>query len=116
VTGLLTRLNPLVLIGVGVAAALGSPAIRTLPVALLAVGLWVLAAVLTVPSWRYPAFCLALVLIPMASIAWSTWLLGGRDLEVAVVPACARSSWRGPGRSRWATSTSPAWATTWPRA
>ncbi|SKB07724.1 energy-coupling factor transporter transmembrane component T family protein [Aeromicrobium choanae] len=84
-TGLLTRLNPLVLIGIGVAAALGSPAIRTLPVALLAVALWVVAAVLTVPSWRYPAFCLLLVLIPMASVAWSTWLLGGHELEVAVV-------------------------------
>lgn len=84
-TGLLTRLNPLVLIGIGVAAALGSPAIRTLPIAVVAVSLWVLAAALTVPSWRYPAVCLLLVLIPMASVAWSTWLLGGRDAEVALV-------------------------------
>lgn len=84
-TGLLARLNPLVLIGIGVAAALGSPAIRTLPIAVVAVSLWVLAAVLTVPSWKYPAVCLLLVLIPMASVAWSTWLLGGRDAEVALV-------------------------------
>ncbi|GAA3539962.1 hypothetical protein AFL01nite_29340 [Aeromicrobium flavum] len=84
-TGLLTRLNPLVLLAIGLTAALGSPAVRTLPIALAAVTTYVVFVVLTVPSWRYPALCLAVVLLPMASVAWSTWLLGGRDAEVAAV-------------------------------
>ncbi len=84
-TGLVRHLNPLVLLAVGLAAALGSPAIRTLPIALASISVYVLAVVLTVPSWRYPLFCLALVVLPVASVMWSTWLLGGRDLEVAVV-------------------------------
>ena len=82
-TGLVTRLNPLALLAIGVAAALGSPAIRTVPVGLAMVAVYVVALLAIVPSWRYPAICVGLVLLPVASIVWSTWLLGGRDLEVA---------------------------------
>jgi len=82
-TGLATRLNPLVLLLIGVAAALGSPAVRTVPVGVAMVAVHVVALLVIVPSWRYPAICLALVALPVASIMWSTWLLGGRDLEVA---------------------------------
>jgi len=86
-TGLITRFNPLVLVVIALAAALGSPAIRTMPVALVCVAAYVVVLTLLVPSWRYPALCLALVALPVASIMWSTWLLGGRDLEVAGVAA-----------------------------
>ncbi|MCD9155412.1 energy-coupling factor transporter transmembrane component T family protein [Aeromicrobium duanguangcaii] len=84
-TGLITRFNPVVLVAIALTAALGSPAIRTMPVALVCVAVYVVTLTLLVPSWRYPALCLALVALPIASIMWSTWLLGGRDLEVAVV-------------------------------
>lgn len=84
-TGLLTRLNPLVLLAIGLAAALGSPAIRTLPIALTCVAVHVVMLAVLVPSWRYPALCVALVALPVASIMWSTWLLGGRDLQTATV-------------------------------
>lgn len=84
-TGVITRFNPLVLIAMALAPALGSPAIRTTPVAVTCVVLHLVVMALLVPSWRYPALCLALVALPVASIMWSTWWLGGRDLEVATV-------------------------------
>ncbi|WP_286930435.1 MULTISPECIES: hypothetical protein [Aeromicrobium] len=84
-TGLITRLNPLVLLAIGVAAALGSPAIRTMPIAVTCAAVYVVAVVAVVPSWRYPVVCLAFVALPVATIVWSTWLFGGRDLEVAAV-------------------------------
>ncbi|MFS0883712.1 energy-coupling factor transporter transmembrane component T family protein [Aeromicrobium sp. 179-A 4D2 NHS] len=84
-TGVITRFNPLVLIAMALAPALGSPAIRTMPVAVTCVVLHLVVMALLVPSWRYPALCLALVALPVASIMWSTWWLGGRDLEVATV-------------------------------
>ena len=84
-TGLITRFNPLVLLVMALAPALGSPAIRTMPIALTCVALHVVVMTILVPSWKYPALCLALVALPVASIVWSTWWLGGRDLEVALV-------------------------------
>lgn len=84
-TGLITRFNPLVLLVIALAAALGSPAIRTMSVAVVCVATYVVVLMMLVPSWRYPVLCLALVALPVASIVWSTWLLGGRDLEVALV-------------------------------
>lgn len=84
-TGLITRFNPLVLLVMALAPALGSPAIRTMPIALTCVALHVVVMTILVPSWKYPALCFALVALPVASIVWSTWWLGGRDLEVAVV-------------------------------
>lgn len=84
-TGLITRFNPLVLLAMALAPAVGSPAIRTMDIAVVCVVIHVVAVSVLVPSWRYPALCLALVVLPVASITWSTWWLGGRDLEVAVV-------------------------------
>lgn len=84
-TGLATRLNPLVLLAIGIFAALGSPAIRTWEIGVVCAVMYVLAVSVAVPSWRYPTLCLAVVTIPVATIVWTTWLLGGRDLEVAGV-------------------------------
>lgn len=84
-SGVITRFNPLVLLVMALAPALGSPAIRTMPIALVCVTAQVVTMLLLVPSWRYPALCLALVALPVAGIVWSTWLLGGHDLEVAAV-------------------------------
>jgi len=81
----MTRLNPLVLLTIGIAAALGSPAIRTWQIGVVCVAIHVVAVAALVPSWRYPALCLAVVTIPVATIVWTTWLFGGRDLEVAGV-------------------------------
>lgn len=84
-TGIATRLNPLVLLAIGIAAALGSAGIRTMEIAMVTAAVYVVAIVAIVPSWRYPALCLAVVLLPIATIVWTTWLFGGRDLEVAAV-------------------------------
>lgn len=84
-TGFITRLNPLVLLAIGIAAALGSAGIRTMEIAVTCAVVYIAAIVALVPSWRYPALCLAVVTLPIATIVWTTWLFGGRDLEVAAV-------------------------------
>lgn len=78
-TGAILRVNPLVLLTVGLGSLLGSFAVRDLTVAAVALGAYALAAVLTVPSWRYPLACLALCSIAALSLVWSTWRLGGHD-------------------------------------
>ncbi len=77
------RANPLAQLSVGLFSLLGSFWIRSLPVALAALGAYVLVAVLLLPGWRYPALCLAFTSIAAVTIVYSTWRLGGRDLEVA---------------------------------
>ena len=53
------RLNPLAQLSVGLFSLLGSFWIRSLPVALVALGAYALVAVLLLPGWRYPLVCLA---------------------------------------------------------
>lgn len=77
--GQLARLNPLALLWVGFASLFGSFAIRDLPSAVAGVAAYAIAAVLLLPSWRYPLACLALCGISSALVAYSAWRLGNAD-------------------------------------
>ncbi len=77
--GQLARLNPLALLWVGFASLLGSFAIRDLPSAVAGAAAWAIAAVLLLPSWRYPLACLALCGVSSALVAYSAWRLGNAD-------------------------------------
>lgn len=81
---LILRVNPLVLIAVGLCSLAGSFAIRDLRVALLAAGVYAVAAILLLPSWRFPLLCLGFTSIAAASIVYSTWRLGGHDEREAL--------------------------------
>jgi len=80
---LVLRLNPLVQLSFGLFSLLGSFWIRSLPVALIALGAYVVAALILLPGWRYPLVCFGFSAIAAVTIIYSTWRLGGRDLEVA---------------------------------
>lgn len=73
------RLNPLVLLSFGFASLAGSFAVRDLPSALAATTAYALAAVLLLPSWRYPLACLALCGVSAGLVAYSAWRLGNGD-------------------------------------
>lgn len=77
------RLNPLAQLSFGLFSLLGSFWIRSLPVALIALGAYLLAAMIFLPGWRYPAMCFGFAAIAAVTIVYSTWRLGGRDLEEA---------------------------------
>jgi energy-coupling factor transport system permease protein len=77
------RVNPIAQLTVGLFSLLGSFWIRSLPVALIALGAYALAALILLPGWRYPLVCLGFTSIAALTIVYSTWRLGGRDLEVA---------------------------------
>ncbi len=78
------RLNPLVQLSIGLFSLLGSFWIRSLPVALIALGAYVLAAVVLLPGWRYPLACLGFTAIAAVTIVYSTWRVGGHDIEEAI--------------------------------
>lgn len=82
---LILRVNPLVLIAVGLCSLLGSFAIRDLRVALIAAGVYAVAAIVLLPSWRFPLLCLGFTSIAAVSIVYSTWRLGGHDEREAVM-------------------------------
>ena len=73
------RTNPLALMSIGVGSLLGSLAIRSLDVALIAAAVYALVALLFLPSWRYPIVCLAFTAIAGATVVYSTWRGGGHD-------------------------------------
>lgn len=77
------RVNPIAQLSVGLFSLLGSFWIRSLPVALVALGVYVLAAAILLPGWRYPLVCLGFTAIAAVTIVYSTWRLGGHDLEDA---------------------------------
>lgn len=81
---MITRVNPLVLVAVGMLSLIGSLFVRSLPVALVAVGAYALAALVLVPSWRFVLVCLGFTGIAGLTVAYSTWRLGGYDVELAV--------------------------------
>lgn len=81
--GVVLRVNPLAQLSVGLFSLIGSFWIRSLPVALIAFAAYALVAVLVLPGWKYPLLCLAFTAIAALSIVYSTWRLGGRDLEEA---------------------------------
>lgn len=74
-----TRLNPLVLMSFGLASLLGSFAVRDAPSAVAAVLAYAVAAVVFLPSWRYPLLCLALCSVSAVLVAVSAWRLGNGD-------------------------------------
>ncbi len=73
------RLNPLALMSIGLASLVGSFAIRSLDVALVAVAAYALAALVFLPSWRFPLACLAFTTLAGATVVYSTWRGGGHD-------------------------------------
>jgi energy-coupling factor transport system permease protein len=74
-----TRANPLVLLAVGMLAVVASFGVRTLAVAVAMVGVVILLAVATVPGLVGNSWRLLAPLLGAASVAFSTWLLAGRD-------------------------------------
>jgi energy-coupling factor transport system permease protein len=75
----LLRANPLALMSIGIGSLLGSFAIRSLDVALIAVAAYAVAALVFLPSWRYPLLCLGFTVIAGATVVYSTWRGGGHD-------------------------------------
>ncbi len=86
---LVTRVNPLALLVVGVASVFGSLAVRDLDTGLVTLGAYLAAVVLLTPSLRYAALCLAFAAFAGLTVAWSTWRLGGHD-EVEAATAALR--------------------------
>lgn len=80
---LVLRVNPLAQLAVGMFSLIGSFWIDSLPVALIAFGAYALAAAILLPGWRYPLLCLGFTAIAAITIVYSTWRLGGRDIEEA---------------------------------
>lgn len=76
--------NPLVLLAVGMCSLAGSLAIRDLQTGLIAAGVYAAAALVLLPSWKYPAVCLAFTSIAAVSIVYSTWRGGGHDEREAL--------------------------------
>lgn len=81
---LVLRVNPLAQLTVGMFSLIGSFWIDSLPVALIAFGAYALAAAILLPGWRYPLLCLGFTAIAAITIVYSTWRLGGRDIEEAL--------------------------------
>jgi energy-coupling factor transport system permease protein len=78
------RVNPLAQLSVGLFSLLGSFWIRSLAVALIALAAYAIAAVILLPGWRYPLLCLAFTAVAAITIVYSTWRLGGHDVEEAL--------------------------------
>lgn len=94
---LVLRINPLVQLSVGLFSLLGSFWIRSLPVALIALGAYVIAGLLLLPGWRYPLVCLGFTAIAAITIVYSTWRLGGHDVEEAFTAGLRIVVLAGPG-------------------
>ncbi|MDQ3156016.1 MAG: energy-coupling factor transporter transmembrane protein EcfT [Actinomycetota bacterium] len=84
---LILRVNPLVLLTVGLSSLVGSFAIRDFRTGLVAAAVYAVAAIVLLPSWRFPLLCLGFTSIAALSIAYSTWRGGGHDEREAVTAA-----------------------------
>ncbi|GAA1737460.1 hypothetical protein GCM10009809_35700 [Isoptericola hypogeus] len=84
-TGVLGRTNPLVLAALGLLGLVASLAVRDLVTAGVTLGAYVLLGVLLLPRGAGPAARWLAVVVAGLSVAWSAWLLGGRDPVVALV-------------------------------
>ncbi len=78
------RCGPLAGLLVSAFAVAGSVFVRSLPVALVAVGLELLLSPLAVSSLRAAALRILPGLVAALSVGWSAWLLGGHDLATGV--------------------------------
>lgn len=81
---LILDVNPLVQLAVGFGSLFASFWIRDLDTATWALGAYGVAAVVFLPSWRYPLVCLAFTSIAAVTIVYSTWRLGGHDEREAL--------------------------------
>lgn len=79
------RINPLVLLAFGAFSLIGSFAVRSLPIALITIAAYAVAALVFLPTWRYPLACLVFSGFAAVTIVYSTWRLGGYDVETAIV-------------------------------
>lgn len=82
---LIVRTNPLALIAIGLFSLVGSFAIRDARTAVVAVAAYALAALVFLPSWRFPLVCFVFSAFAALSIVYSTWRLGGHDVQEALV-------------------------------
>lgn len=76
--------NPLVLLAIGTLAIVASLAVRDLQTACLALGAYAVAGAVLLPSPRFALARFGAIAVASVSLVWSTWWLGGRDLEVAL--------------------------------
>lgn len=81
--GVLARVNPLVLVAVGLLALVASLGVRSLTTAVITTGAYVLALLLMLPARSGHPLRFATVVLGGVSVAYSTWLLGGGRLDVA---------------------------------
>lgn len=76
--------NPLVLLAVGTLAIVASLAVRDLRTAAVALAAYAVAGAVLLPSSRFALARFAAIAVASVSLVWSTWWLGGQDLELAV--------------------------------
>lgn len=81
---ILLRTNPLVLLAFGILAIVASLAIRELRTGLVSLGLYVVAGLILLPSLRVALTRLVAVSIASLSVIYSTWLLGGHEVNTAL--------------------------------
>lgn len=84
-TAVVNRVNPAVLCIVGISSLFASFAVNSLPVALIALIAYTLLIVVSGARPGIVLLCLAFSLLGGLTIAWSTWRLGGHDLQIAAV-------------------------------
>ena len=83
-TGSSPKYGPLSLLLVSLLPIVGAPAIHSTRHGLLCVAALVVVALFVVRDWRSTLRRLAFGLIAVVSVVLSTWLYGGRDLDVAI--------------------------------
>ncbi|MBA2418128.1 MAG: energy-coupling factor transporter transmembrane component T [Nocardioidaceae bacterium] len=82
--GAVLRANPLVLLAAGLLVVPGSFAVRSLPIGLVALGAYLLAGVVLLPSLRPALGRLGVVMLASVMVVYSTWLLGGHEVDTAL--------------------------------
>lgn len=83
----ITRVNPLVLLGVGGLSFLGSLFVRDLTIAIVTLSAYALVALLVLPSWRLPLVCLGFSAFAALTVLYSNWRLGSGGWEPAATQA-----------------------------
>ncbi|HET9500146.1 MAG TPA: energy-coupling factor transporter transmembrane component T [Marmoricola sp.] len=78
------RYGPLSLLAASLLPVIGATAIHSARHGAICVAVLVVIAVVVVRDWRSTLFRLAVGLVAAASVALSTWLYGGRDLDLAL--------------------------------
>lgn len=79
--------NPLALLAFGLTAVIGSFLVDRPTTAVVIVIVYAVLALLTVPTWRPLRWRLVAVTFAAVSLWWSSWLLGGHDVTVAMTAA-----------------------------